>query len=717
MTIFFRNFNQFPRMQAWYGRIFFTTVLCVVTCLCWEVRAGSEPLVRHTVLLDSGWRFQKGDVPGAQKPGFADSSWPTISIPHCWGWRQAQKGDTNYYRGPGWYRRDLDIGVPQTGRRYFLRFDAAATVANVYLNGRFIGEHRGGFGAFCFEITTNLSESGTNLLAVRVSNAPEPDIAPLSGDFNVYGGLYRRVHLIETAEENFALTDHASPGVTWLQTRVTPTQAVLNVTAQISNGSKQWQNLTFVTKVLTADGREVIATNEDVKLAPETIAPYWSRLVMSHPHLWDGRKDPYLYRAVVELRSSTGLVDAVAQPLGLRFYRVTPDHGFFLNGKKYPIYGVSRHQDRLNKGWAISHADMRQDIQLIKEIGATAVRCCHYQQSSYFYSLCDKAGLLVWAELPQVNAINATPQFEETSRHQLIDMIRQNINHPSIFVWSLFNELGNRKTPDPELELEDLNKVAHSEDPTRPTIAATCTEKFPEMNKIPDLLGWNHYPGWYWGEGSLRSFGVWLDAQRFTSRQSGFCVSEYGAGANVTQHEENPRQPKPAGQWHPEEWQSYVHEVDWATIKSRPFVWGSFVWNMFDFCSASRHEGGQVGINDKGLVTFGRKIKKDAFYFYQANWSDEPWLDKPVLYITDRRFVHRTQAVTEVKVYSNLPKATLLLNGKVLGTHRRNQICVMRWKNVKLTPGKNHVMVRAYDRSGKELTDSCVWTLTLSSEH
>ena len=336
---------------------------------------------------------------------------------------------------------------------------------------------------------------------------------------------------------------------------------------------------------------------------------------MSHPRLWNGRIDPYLYKAVVELRSTNGVVDSVEQPLGLRFYRVDPDKGFFLNGKSYPLHGVDMHQDWFNKGWAISHADMEENMRLIKEIGANVVRCAHYQHSDYFYSLCDKAGILVWAEIPQVNEINASPEFEENSRNQLLDLIRQNINHPSIFVWSLFNEIGLINTPDPERELQDLNNVAHSEDPTRPTIGATCTDRFPQMNKIPGLLGWNIYPGWY--QGSKDDFGAVLDKHRYDSRSGGFCVSEYGAGANIAQHEDNPKQPTPTGQWHPEEWQNEVHEAAWAAMEKRPWVWGTFVWNMFDFAVSTRHEGG-IPANDKGLVTYDRKIKKDAFYFYKA---------------------------------------------------------------------------------------------------
>ena len=665
---------------------------------------------RESTLLDSGWRFMQSDPAGvggqAMSPADAnwiDSSWQAVSIPHNWGWENAQQGK-DFYRGPGWYRRELHI-TPEPGKRYFLQFEAASLVADVYLNGKLLGEHRGGFGAFCFEITTNLSAAGTDLLAVRVSNQREPDIAPLSGDFSVYGGLYRPVHLIETAAEDFTPTDHGSPGVAWLQTKVTQEEAVIDVTAQISNGTRRNQSRTLVATVLDGKGNPVASREEKITLAPNVTAPYFLHVTVPKPHLWNGRLDPYLYKAVIELRTTNGVVDSVEQPLGLRFYSIDPDRGFFLNGQPYSLHGVDKHQDRFNKGWAVSEADLDEDISLIKEIGATVIRCAHYQHSDYFYSLCDQAGILVWAEIPQVNAIRNNLAFETTSAEQLRDLIRQNINHPSIFVWSLFNEVGNGATEDPHRELQDLKIIANGEDSTRPTIAATSTDKYPEMNKISDLLGWNIYPGWYPGWGTKDDFGATLDKHRQDSRQGGICVSEYGAGANAAQHEQNPKQPNAGGQWHPEEWQAEVHEAAWAAMNMRPFVWGTFVWCMFDFAVSSRHEGGIPGRNDKGLVTYDRKTKKDAFYFYKANWSDEPTLN-----ITSRRFTERTNAVTDVKIYSNAKEVELLVNGVSLGKQGNATNCIFTWKDAELKPGQNQVEARA-EINGKSLSDNCVWTL------
>jgi beta-galactosidase len=662
---------------------------------------------RESALLDSGWRFNEGESGGENKPEFNDHAWQSVSIPHNWGWQEAQQGK-KYYRGPGWYRRDLNIGAPREGRRYFLRFEAAGSVADVYLNGNSLGQHRGAFGAFCFEITKEMSTSGTNLLAVRVSNAPAQDVAPLSGDFCVFGGLYRPVHLIETEEENFSLTDHGSPGVAWLQTSVTETQAIIDVTAQISSGTRAKRPLTLVAGVFDADGNRVAESRQRITLTTKATAPYWLRLQLEHPHLWDGRNDPYLYRAVIELISGDDVVDSVVQPLGLRFYSVDPDKGFFLNGRPYHLHGVNRHQDRPGKGWAISEADQDEDMELIKELGCTVIRCAHYQHSEYFYRLCDEAGVLVWAELSQVDEINPSPEFAETSRNQWLDLIRQNVNHPSIFAWSFFNELWPDR-PDPQRELQDLKIVANGEDPTRPTIAATASAGRPQMNKIPDWLGWNIYPGWYSSWGSKDDFGKVMDSRRQDSRHGGICISEYGAGANVEHHEQDPKQPKTDGQWHPEEWQAIVHEAAWAAMKARPFVWGTFVWVMFDFTSYSRHEGGIPGLNDKGLVTADRKTKKDAFYFYKSNWSPEP-----VLWITSRRFTARTNAATDIKIYSNAKEVELQVNGVSQGKHAEGTNCVFVWKDVALRPGENRVEVRA-ERNGQKLEDHCVWTLAATA--
>jgi beta-galactosidase len=655
-------------------------------------------------LLASGWKFCTGEVHGAAELSFDDHAWQAVELPHNWGWESAQQGK-QYYRGPGWYRLHLAIGIPDTVKRYFLRFEAVATVADVFLNGKHLTQHRGGFGAFAVEITKHLSPGGENILAVRASNAVETDVAPLSGDFPVYGGIYRPVHLEVTRSICVSRTDHGSPGVAWQQSDLSDERASLDVCAQVSNGTHRDEKLRVVALVYDHTGKCVAQNSSPFRLVPDATEPVQCRLVVDKPHLWAGRTDPYLYRAVVEIRSNDGqLLDAVEQPLGMRSFKVDPEKGFFLNGKPYHLHGVNRHQDRPDKGWSISVADQDEDIRLIKELGCTVVRCAHYQHSDYFYSLCDSAGVLVWAELPMVDEINPSREFAATTREQLLDLIRQNINHPSIFAWSLFNELWPGR-PDPHRLLQDLKIVANGEDPGRPTIAATSTDQLPQMDKIPDLLGWNIYPGWYSGWGTKDDFGAILDRGKGLSRHGGLCVSEYGAGANVEHHEQNPKPPKTDGQWHPEEWQAIVHEAAWDAMIKRPFVWGTFVWNMFDFTSFWRNEGGIPGRNTKGLVTYDRKTKKDAFYFYKAQWSKEP-----TLYIASRRFTKRKEAVTDVKVYSNAAEVELFVNGILVGKLSGRPYGVFVWKDVRLQHGLNTVEARAH-MGGTELLDECSWTL------
>lgn len=683
------------------------TVLCI-SLIAALVNANPTGFAqtRTSQLLNTDWSFQSGDVKDAETANFDTADWQTLALPHNWGWEQAQRGE-KYQHGPGWYRRVLDLGTPKANRRYFVRFEAAGSVADVYLNGKALGQHRGAFGAFCFELTKDLAKDGTNVLAVRVSNAEEKDLAPLSGDFCVFGGLYRSVHLLETDEVCFTPVDHGSPGVAWLQSQVSAAQATLDITTQISNGTKRKQPLTLVARVVDSDGKVVAATTNAITLMPSVTEPFRLQVVVPKPRRWHGRKDPYLYRAIVELRDANQVRDSVEQPLGLRSYHVDPDKGFFLNGEPYHLHGVNRHQDRWNKGWAIGEADQDEDLAMLKEIGATVVRCAHYQHSDYFYSLCDRAGILVWAEIPQVDRVGESAQFAETSRNQLLDLIRQNVNHPAIFAWSLFNELRpGAKNPDPHRLLQDLKMTANAEDPTRPTIAATCTEDLPQMNKIPDLLGWNVYYGWYGDWGPLSDYDPMRAKYRYTSKHGGYCVSEYGAGGNPTMHEKNPRKPKNDGQWHPEEYQNVLHEKAWAELKAAPYIWGTFVWCMFDFTSYWRNEGGIKGRNDKGLVTYNRAVKKDAFYFYKANWSDEP-----VLYITSRRHIERTNAVTDVKIYSNAKEVELRVNGKALGARTNDGNAVFLWKDLTLQNGANKIEASA-KREKQTLTDACEWTLT-----
>jgi len=676
---------------------------------------------RTDTVIDGGWSFAFTDKADEAAPA-ATTAWSRVTLPHNYGWQDAQLGK-KYYRGPAWYRRALTIPADTTGKRFFLRFEAASAVTDVFLDGKPLGSHRGAFGAFAFEITNTVKPGSTHTLDVRTNNASQPDLAPLSGDFCVFGGLYRPVHLIATDETCITPLDHAGPGVAILQSKVSADEAVLDIVTRVSylatkeskttvtpknrglispdpfasNSAKR----TLVFSLKDADGKVVARDEREIYVQPHVSPDYAQRVVVKTPHLWQGRADPYLYTAVVELKNDGVTADRITQPVGLRAYTVDSDKGFFLNGKRLKVYGVCMHQDRRDKGWAVSPEDEAEDIAITTDMGANAIRAAHYQHSENFYALCDKAGILVWAEIPVVDSVGKDPAFGTTTRGQLVDLIRQNRNHPSIFAWCLFNEV-RPSSPDPHGVIRDLHLAAHAEDPGRPTIGAASHNWWPEMNRITDWLGFNTYPFWYAGPNPGKGFDRW----RAIPRIPAFCISEYGAGAGMSQHQQNMTlkdQPKSGGKWHPEEWQTYTHERTWKAIAERDFVWGSFLWNMFDFVVAGRHEGETDGLNDKGLVTHDRKGRKDTFFFYRANWNPAP-----TLYIASRRDVKRGDASTVVRIYANAPEVTLKVNGKTIGTAKPDTIRVAEFPGVQLTPGNNRIEVAAVI-DGKTVTDTCEW--------
>ena len=373
------------------------------------------------------------------------------------------------------------------------------------------------------------------------------------------------------------------------------------------------------------------------------------------------------------------------------------------------IKGVSRHQDMKGKGWALSPEDEARDIRLIADMGADGVRTGHYPASTNIYDLCDKAGLIVWSEVPNVNLVWDTPEFRENNRLQAREMIFQHWNHPSICMWGIFNEIGHQpeaatRGVDMEAELTELNKFVKETDPSRMTVGASNQAGRRKLNNIPDHIAFNTYPGWYGGgpetmkgnlNGYIRDYGG----------KMGIAVSEYGHGASAGMHENPAKRPSPTGFWHPEEWQSHAHEINYRCIRERPEVWGAFVWNMFDFGSSSRFEGESPGINDKGLVTYDRKTPKDAYFFYRANWSP-----RPTVYITSRRFAERTEKTVPVKVYSNGSVVKLSVNGKPVGSVKPDDLKRAVWPEVTLKPGLNTITATA-SIGGKTYTDSCKWTL------
>ena len=490
---------------------------------------------------------------------------------------------------------------------------------------------------------------------------------PLVGDFNFYGGIYRDVHLLITDETCISPLDYASPGVRLIQDSVSHRYAKVRATVDLSNGSSGNQEVELNVRLL--DGQRVVKEGtKNVNLSGNEVMQQELTFEIDQPHLWNGRQDPFLYQAEVTLFRNGQMVDRVTQPLGLRFYRIDPDKGFFLNGKHLPLQGVCRHQDRSEVGNALRPQHHEEDVALMLEMGVNAVRLAHYPQATYFYDLMDKNGIIVWAEIPFVGpggyndkGFVDLPAFRANGKEQLKELIRQHYNHPSICVWGLFNEL-TELGDNPVEYIKELNVLAHQEDTTRPTTSAS--NQMGDLNFITDAIAWNRYDGWYGG--TPADLGKWLDRMHKDHPEICIAISEYGAGASI-----------------------YHQQDSLKTISSRPYVWGSFVWNMFDFGAAHRTEGDRPGINDKGLVTFDRKVRKDAFYFYKANWNRE----EPMLYLTGKRNTVRTQRLQTITAFTNLSGAELFVNGKSYGKAIPDSYAILEWKNVELEPGENEIKV------------------------
>lgn len=692
-------------------KISLSTILLWLSALCVQTNAQYVPPTsnRTDLNLNTGWRFTLANIPDAPNTNFDDSSWLSISIPHTWNNLDGQDGGNDYFRGIGWYRRHYTVDSSLTNRRFFLKFDGANIVADVYVNGNFVGEHQGGFSAFVFDVTSYVNVGTDNIIAVKVNNASNTDIPPLSADFTFFGGLYRSVHLLVTDKLHVSPLNYGSPGVYLKQTNVSSNSADLQITTRIRNDNGLSKNLT-VTSVIVDAATNIVATlTSNQAINANAGIDFVQGTTVSTPHLWNGRADPYLYQVYVEVSDGTATNDLVQQPLGFRYFSVNATNGFFLNGQYLDLHGVNFHQDRLNKGWAISDADRQEDLGMIKEIGATAVRLSHYQHAQPDYDFCDQNGLVAWSEIPLINSITSSANFSNNASQQLTEMIRQNYNHPSVCFWGIYNEVFLVAGPDPRPLIRALHQLAKAEDPTRPTTAASCCVADGDAsNWYTDVIAFNRYYGWY--TGSYNDFGAGVDSTHaVTNRPMG--ISEYGAGASIYQHLENPTTPATPNDSttsHYEEYQSRLHEAHWKQMVTRPYLWGKFIWNMFDFASDGRNEGDAQGRNDKGLVTYDRQTRKDAFYWYKANWTTNA-----LIYITSRRFAPRATNTVEVKVYSNCDKVELRINGATQGTLPSTDH-IYKWTGRTLVSGTN-LLVAIGKLGDQTITDSVVWVTTKSA--
>lgn len=654
--------------------------------------------------LNADWRFLKGDPAEAAAPSLDAKAWLKVMLPHTFNAGDGEDGG-GYYRGPGWYRRELDMAPQPPGRRLFLQFDGAALNAKVFLNGTRVGSHAGGYAAFRFDIT-DLARPGRNLLAVRVDNAPTPSVAPLGGDFTVFGGLYRGVSILSTPALHVDALDHGGPGVYVSTPKVSAESAEVAVLTRVRNDGGKAQRAKVSTAILDAEGKVVAQSVSRLMTRPGEVTPLTQALVLPRPRLWNGRQDPYLYQVRTQVASADGPADEVSVPLGVRTFRVDPKAGFFLNGRRLSLHGANLfHSGRPGKGLAVTEAEIDEDFQIMAEMGATGLRLVHFQHPAHAYDRADRDGLVLWTEIPLNSQVDASPAFEANIVEQLRELIRQNANHPSVMFWGLGNEIYRSDAASNRI-LARLQAEAKAEDPTRPTVYAHCcgADNAPHAMHT-DLIAYNKYFGWY--PDQVGEIGDWADRAHALIPDRAMAVSEYGAGASVLQQEDPPRRPVPASGWHPEQYQSLFHERAGAQLGARDYLWGQFVWVAFDLASDGRNEGDRPGINDKGLVTYDRRVRKDAYYWYQAQWSD-----MPMVHITSRRMTTRAADQATVKVYSNAPRLRLTVNGVDQG-EREVLDKVAVWPGVTLRPGDNRIQAASAVDPGVQ--DSVVWTYEPSS--
>ena len=570
------------------------------------------------------------------------ADWEAVNLPHSWNAKDGQDGGNDYYRGTCYYTKNLALADCKDAEQVYIEFEGANSSADVYVNGKLAVHHDGGYSTFRANITELLEAE--NEILVAVDNAANDKVYPQMADFTFYGGIYRDVNIICVPKAHFDLDYYGGPGIT-----VTPVVEGANANVAVQayfTGLNGAETVTYVIK----DGNAVIA--EKTVAATHGKADF----VIVNAHLWNGRKDPFLYTMEAVLSDGEAVLDTRSVRFGCRYFEIDPERGFILNGEEYPLRGVSRHQDRWGIGNALLPEHHKEDAELIYEVGATTIRLAHYQHNQYFYDLCDEMGFVLWAEIPYIS--QHMPNGRENTISQMKELITQNYNHPSIFVWGLSNEITMKGADDPDL-LENhhiLNDLCHEMDKTRLTTMAIVSmcDMDAAYVQIPDTVSWNHYFGWYGGDTSMN--GPWLDKFHAKYPNLPVGVSEYGCEA-LNWHTSDPQQGD-----YTEEYQSYYHEELIKQLFTRKYLWATHVWNMFDFGADARAEGGEDGQNHKGLVTFDRKYKKDSFYAYKAWLSDEPFV-----HICSKRYVDRVEDVTKVTVYSNLPEVELFANGVSLG--------------------------------------------------
>lgn len=615
--------------------------------------------MREITKIMKGWEFTG-----------PDGTTTTVDLPHTWNARDGQDGGNDYWRGTCIYR--TRFAAPQfnaASHQVWIQFDGVNASAHVVLNGSPVCNHDGGYSTFRANITELLRDE--NELTVEVDNSKNDRVYPQKADFTFYGGIYRDVSLMVVSKNHFTLDYFGGPGI-----RITPTVQGADASIQVTTWHDGEGEVSI--ELLDAAGNTV-ATGKGPDIT----------LTIFNAHLWNGVKDPYLYSCKARLVVNGTVEDETTTRFGVRSFKVDPKKGFFLNGKSYPLHGVSRHQDRKGLGNAITREMHDEDMALIKEIGANTIRLAHYQHDQYFYDLCDEVGMVVWAEIPYIS--EHMPNGRENTISQMKELIIQNYNHPCIVCWGVSNEI-TISTKDKKDMLDNhrqLNDLCHEMDKTRLTTLA-CYAMCGPFNRsahITDMVSWNLYLGWYVPGFILNDLWMGFFHLCFPNRPFGY--SEYGAEGMPNLHSAHPHRGD-----HTEEYQAKYHEYMLRCFKRHPWMWATHVWNMFDFAADARDQGGEPGMNHKGLVTFDRKTKKDSFYLYKAWWSDEAFV-----HICSKRFVERTGSTATVKVYSNQSTVALYVNGNKVGEQTGEHVFTFK---VPLN-GELHIQAVAGDRTDESV--------------
>ncbi len=592
--------------------------------------------------INAEWLFSKS---ASSAPASMPADWEKVNLPYTWNGKDGQDGGNDYYRGTCFFAKSIKADELPEGEEKYIQFDGVNSSCEVFWNGKSICKHDGGYSTFRAEIKDIKDE---NILAVAVDNSSNDRVYPQNADFTFYGGIYRDVTLIGVPENHFDLDYYGSPSIM--------------VTPEVKGEDAEIEIKTFIKDDDNCKVRYEIIADGEVIACEEKDGDDEAEITIKNVHLWDGRNDPYLYTSKATLICDGKEVDEISTRFGCRTFRIDPEKGFILNGKEYPLRGVSRHQDRPEIGNALLPEHHKEDLDFILEVGATTIRLAHYQHSQVFYDLCDEAGLVLWAEIPYIS--RHMPNGYENTVSQMKELIVQNYNHPSIVVWGLSNEITIAGAADPDLvrNHKKLNELCHEMDKTRLTTVAAVTmcPVDAEYAHISDVLSYNHYFGWYGGTTDMN--GPWFDDFHKKYPNKAIGISEYGCEA-LDWHTSNPIQGD-----YTEEYQSYYHEELIKQIADRPYLWATHVWNMFDFAADARAEGGENGMNHKGLMTFDRKYKKDSFYAYKA------WLNpEPMIHICSKRYVDRVEDVTKVTVYSNQPEVELFANGVSVGKQSKGK--------------------------------------------